>query len=275
MGQEFLDQYLVRRYLSILGIAQRKPSAAALHQLVAAHLARIPFENISKLHYLARFGLRDIADIQRFLQGIEKYHFGGTCYSNNFHFYSLLASLGYEVKLCGADMKRPDVHMVVMVNCEGREYLVDTGYAAPLVAPLPRDLQTNYVITLGRDRYVLKPLDENGCSHLEFHRDGVMKHGYLAKPAPKKLDDFREVIADSFHPNATFRHAVLLTKFGPDQGLRIHNMTVIESRESLCTSHSLASRAKLAGEIEKRFGIPRSISGAVLSEVDLAGDAWA
>ncbi len=275
MSQEFLDHELVRRYLSVLRVAQKKPSAAALSQLVAAHLARIPFENISKLHYLTRFGLCGIPDIQLFLEGIEKHHFGGTCYSNNFHFCSLLASLGYEVKLCGADMNRRNAHMVVMANCEGREHLIDAGYAAPFVAPMPRDLPNDYVVVLGRDRYVLKPVDGNGCSRLELHREGVLKHGYLAKPDPKKLEDFSAVIADSFQPGATFRHAVLLTKFGSGWGLMIHNMTVIESREEMWTMHSLAGRAELAAEIEKHFEIPRKVTEPIIAEVDLCGDAWA
>ena len=98
-----------------------------------------------------------VPSIDLYLDGIENYRFGGTCYSNNFHFYSLLRTLGYEVKLSAADMKTPGVHAVILAACEGREYLIDPGYAAPFLSPLPRDLAKDYVITLGRDRYVLKP----------------------------------------------------------------------------------------------------------------------
>ena len=87
-------------------------------------------------------------------------------------------------------MSNPDVHMVSMVNVDGREYLVDVGYAAPFLEPLPRDLATDYSIVLGRDRYVLKPQDAQRCSRLELYRDGNLKHGYLAKPRPKQIGDF-------------------------------------------------------------------------------------
>jgi len=110
-----MDPNLLRQYLSLLGVSRRPPSFHALRELVAAHVTRIPFENISKLHYHRHLGLHELPPLPLYLEGIERYHFGGTCYPNNFYLYSLLASLDYEVKLCGADMTNPDVHIVIMV----------------------------------------------------------------------------------------------------------------------------------------------------------------
>ena len=115
-----------------------------------------------------------------FLDGIERFNFGGTCYPNNYYFYQLLANLGYQTKLCGADMSNPDVHLVSMVTLEKREYLVDVGYAAPFIAPMPRDLATDYVVVLGRDRYVLKPQDARGRSRMDL-RGGQLEGILLAK----------------------------------------------------------------------------------------------
>ena len=106
-----------------------------------------------------------------------------------------------------------------MIAVEGREYMADTGYAAPLLEPIPRDLAADYEITLGRDRYVLKPQDANGCSRLELYRDGALRHGYLAKPTPRKIEDFGEVIGASFSANATFLNSVLLVRFYPDRSV--------------------------------------------------------
>jgi arylamine N-acetyltransferase len=124
-----LPEEVVDRYLAILGVARREPSLEALRELVAAHLTRIPFENISKLYYRKRLGLVNLPAIRLYLDGIDKYHFGGTCYANNYHFNLLLRSLGYEAKLCAADMKTPQVHALNLIMIEGREYLADTGYA--------------------------------------------------------------------------------------------------------------------------------------------------
>ena len=154
----------------------------------------------------------NLPPIQLYLDGIDKCHFGGTCSSNNYHFYRLLRSLGYEAKLCAADMKAPQVHALNMIAVEGREYMADTGYAAPLLEPIPRDLAADYEIALGRDRYVLKPQDANGSSRLELYRDGILRHGYLANPTPRKIEDFGEVIGASFSANATFLNSVLVVR---------------------------------------------------------------
>ena len=269
-----LHEDLVERYLRALGVPRREPSAEALAELVAAHVMRVPFENISKLYRKNRLGLTGLPGIERFLEGIEQYHFGGTCYSNNFHFYTLLASLGYGVKLCGADMSNPDVHMVIMVEVDGREYLVDGGYAAPFLSPLPRDLAEDYVIALGRDRYVLKPQDAAGCPRLEMYRDGAVKHSYLAKPMPRKIEEFGRVIANSFRASATFLNALLLARFYRDRSVVIHNLAVIESRGNEATIRSLGSREELAGEVERQFGIPREVVGEAVSELHDLVDAW-
>ncbi|MGA7380044.1 MAG: arylamine N-acetyltransferase [Terriglobales bacterium] len=271
---ERLDPDTVRRYLCVLGVESREPDLATLSELVKAHLVRVPFENISKLYYRKHFGLSSPPSIGRYLDGIEQYHFGGTCYSNNFHFYSLLASLGYAVKLCAADMATPDVHLVSMVTVEGREYLVDTGYAAPLLAPLPRDLTSDYVVALGRDRYVLKPQDSAGRSRLELYRNGALKHGYLAKPEPRDLGDFGRVIADSFSAGATFLNSLLLARFWPGRSTVIHNLTRIESQGARSQVHALADREGLIGAIEQYFAIPRPIVAEAVNEVGTMQDAW-
>lgn len=264
----------VRRYLAALGVAQQEPSLEALRPLVAAHLTHIPFENISKLHNRKHHGLTGLPPIELYLDGVERYHFGGTCYSNNFHFYSLLAALGYDVKLCAADMKTPDVHAVIMVTTDGREYLLDAGYGAPFLAPMPRDLATDYVITLGRDRYVLKPQDTNGRSRLEMYRDGQLMHGYLAKPAPRTIENFRQVIAGSFRPDATFLNSLLMTRFYADRAVMIHNLTLIESQGNRSIIRTLGSREELISTIVAQFNMPRPIVAEAVNELGDLHDPW-
>ena len=151
---------LFQRYLAALGVSVGELGLDALQELTAAHLTRIPFENVSKLYYKKHNGLRGLPSLELYLDGIENYNFGGTCYTNNYYLNLLLKYVGYDVKLCGAGMTNPDVHIVNMVTLDGGEYLVDVGYAAPFLKPLPRDLRRDHVVALGRDRYVLKPQDE-------------------------------------------------------------------------------------------------------------------
>ena len=269
-----LPEEVVDRYLAILGVARREPSLEALRELVAAHLTRIPFENISKLYYRKRLELVNLPPIRLYLDGIEQYHFGGTCYSNNYHFHLLLRSLGYEAKLCASDMKTPHVHALNMIRIEGREYMADTGYAAPLLEPIPRDLTVDYETKLGQDRYVLKPQDANRCSRLELYRDGVLRHGYLARPEPRKIEDFSKVIAASFSADATFLNSVLLVRFDPGRSVLIHNLTLVESEGDRSTVHGLANRDELIAAIEQRFAIAREIVREAVAQLGDLQDAW-
>jgi arylamine N-acetyltransferase len=265
---------LVGRYLALLGVPRREPSLEALSELVAAHLSRIPFENLSKLYHRKRQGLTGVQTLPLFLEGAERVHFGGTCYSNNGHLHTLLVSLGYEARLCGADMREPDAHLVIMVALEGREFLVDVGYAAPFLDPMPRDSSNDYVISRGRDRYVLRPQDAHGCSKLDLFRSGRLAHGYRAKPASREIEEFARVIADSFRPTATFVNAVLITRFERDHAVVIHNLEVVESRGARVKATALANREDLAVAIEDYFGIPREITADAISEVGFLEDAW-
>lgn len=268
-----MDASLIDRYLRLLGVTGKKPGLAALSELVFAHLTRVPFENISKLYRWKQQGQTTLPALQQFLDGVEHCNFGGTCYCNNFHFYTLLSNLRYDVKLCAADMATPDVHMVSVVRIEGHEYLVDAGYAAPFLSPIPLDLDTDYIVHLGRDRYVLKPKDELGQSRLELYRQGALKHGYLVKPRPRAIEDFQPVIADSFKPAATFLNSILLARFWQDRSLLIHNLALIEAHGREWTTRSLR-REEVATEIHKQFGMPSEIVAAAIAGLRDLQDAW-
>lgn len=269
-----MQKNLLERYLDILGVPKRKPNLDSLAELVRAHMLRIPFENVSKLYYKKHLGLRGMPNLDLFLDGIERFNFGGTCYSNNFYLYQLLANLGYRAMLCGADMSKADVHMVSMVTVGNREYLLDVGYAAPFLIPLPRDLATDYTIVLGRDRYVLKPQDTRGCSRLESFRDGNLKHGYLAKPLPRRIQEFEHIVADSYREDATFMNTLLLARFFPDRSVVIHDLTVIESEDTASRVQTLTSVEALARIVYEHFAIPIEFTTDAMDDLGQLGDAW-
>ena len=237
-------------------------------------MMKVPFENISKLYRWKTSGSHELVDSAQFLDGIEEYHFGGTCYSNNYYLYQLLTSLNYDVVLCGADMSKPDVHIVNIVRVGGKEYIVDVGYAAPFLKPLPRDLSSNHVVSFGTDRYVLSPRDATGRSQLKLYRDGVAHHGYLVNPTPRRIEEFNHIIADSFSPDATFMNAVLLVRFDTDHSTILHNMTYIESRESTLQKSPLKTSEDPICAIEEHFSIPTFISRVALDCLSMRHDAW-
>ncbi len=259
----------VERYLSVLGVPRRTPSLEALAELTAAHVTRVPFENVSKLLRFRRSGFRGIPDLATFLGDIERFHLGGTCYTNNVHFGRLLAALGYDVALCGADMSKPDVHVVNVVRLDGHEYLVDGGFAAPFLEPLPLGLDRDQEIALGGERYVLKPRGADGRSRLDHHRDGRPPHGYTLNPRPRRVEEFAGVIDESFEPEATFMNALTIVRFLPGRSLALRNLKLVEAEGDRTRTVRFADAAPLPVLIEERFGIPRALTAEVLAGLTL------
>ena len=270
------DPALFARFLEILGVDAGPANLRLLKEVVAAHLVAVPFENISKLYRYRTKGSTAVPDLEDHLDGIERWRFGGTCYANNLHLFTLLEYLGFMVSLCGADMNEPDVHLVSMVTVEGRDFIVDAGYGAPFFQPLPRDLDRDHVIDFGRCRYVLHPRDEEGRSKLEMFRDGVPIHGYLAKPEPRSSAHFGPVIADSFGPGAAFMNTVVIERFTPDRGsIRIHNLKLTETPpDGRPTTSEFADLEELIDAIEDRFNIPVDIVRTAVAGINLDADIY-
>jgi arylamine N-acetyltransferase len=249
---------LFNKYLDLLGVEESSPSFEYLCRIVRAHLLRIPFENVSKLLY-KKEGMDDIPDLSTYLNGIEKYNFGGTCYANNYYFNLLLNHLGFDAMLCGANMKNPDVHIINIVTVEGREYIVDGGYAAPFLDPLPRFLTSDYVLSLGTEKFILKPQDKNGLSKLEHYYNGELKHWYTAKPKPRTIEEFRGVIKDSYSDDAMFMNVFRITRFTVSGSLVLRNLQLTETTGSLTTSIDVP-RIDIPGIVKTKFLIPAAVA---------------
>jgi arylamine N-acetyltransferase len=268
------EDKLFLRYLKLLGIQKQKPSFEYLKKIGRAQVSNIPFENISKLYFKKCFNLKHLIDFELYLEGIEKYRFGGTCYSINFYLNQLLIWLGYDIKLCGADMKNPDVHLVSILNIEDREFLIDTGYAAPFTEPLPLDLLNDHTITLGIDRYILKPQHSSNRPQIELYRNGELIHGYRVNPKERKISEFRGIIQDSFKDSAKFMNALLLTRFVYNKFIVIHNMTIIESFGDVLKKQSFDSIEQLTSVINDRFKIPRTIVIQSIEGLQMVKNGW-
>jgi N-hydroxyarylamine O-acetyltransferase len=269
-----LPDDLTSRYLRLLGVPRRPPSLDALREVVRAHVTRVPFENITKLLRFRRSGLAGIPDLSDFLNGIEEWNLGGTCYSNNGYLYRLLVTLGYDAILCGADMQNPDVHLVSLVRIDGRSYLVDGGYGAPFLHPMSCDLDDDYELVLGHERYVLRPRDAAGYSRLELYRNGQATHGYLVKPFHRRIEEFRGVIEGSFAPAAVFMNAVVITRFSANRSLSLHNLKLVESEGAESRAVAIEGVESLPEVIQSRFGVPSAVVREALTGLSLSGDPW-
>ena len=264
--------FLFAKYLEVLEIEKSQPNISLLKKVVKAHLIKVPFENISKLLYKKQ-AMNYIPDLSTYLNGIEKYNFGGTCYSNNYYLYSLLKHLGYNVKLCGADMKNPDVHLISIVSIDDREYIVDGGYAAPFFDPLPRDLSANHIINYAKEKYIIKPRDQLGRTKVEQYYDGKLQHWYTAKPQLRTLEEFRKVIEDSYSDDAAFMNAIRITKYNENGSLVLKNLsfTVTIAKKS---SAIKLSRAEIPVVIKENFKIPSNVVLEAISSIKELKDIY-
>jgi arylamine N-acetyltransferase len=258
----------------MLRLEKRPVELEFLSEVIQAQMTTVPFENVSKLYYFQTGGQTSLPSLSQYLDGIENYHFGGTCYANNYYFHLLLKHLGFKIRLCGADMTSPDVHLVSIVDVDVREYIVDVGYAAPFLQPLPRDLPFDHVISWGNDRYVLKPKDEQGCSRLELYRNGELKHGYVVNPTPRSIAHFATVVEDSLSDKATFRNSLLLVRFFPERSLTLFNQTVLEIRGANVKKWRVEKREELPRAVYQYFEIPESITRVSLTALNEFNDAW-
>ena len=248
------------RYLRLLGVEPAPPSRSLLNCLVDRQVTRIPFENVSKLYAVRRLGRGRLPTLEEFLDGIERYRFGGTCYVNNHSLYRLLLHLGFEASFCGAQMtNHVDVHTVILVRLDGEELLVDTGYGAPFHAPLSRTAAQPIAIDLGRDRYVLHPTDERGRSRIDHLRHGKLIHGYCVDPTPRDLDHFGSIIAESYADDATFLNSLTAMRFRPGAAVAVINDQLVESDAAGSRLTPLPTPADRIEAIVTQFDMPRPI----------------
>lgn len=256
------------RYLRLLEVDPGPPDLALLSRIVGAHMTRIPFENISKLYSVHHSGRRRIPTIEEYLDGIETNRFGGTCYINNHSLSRLLLHLGFDVSYCGAQMTdHVDVHTVILVHVDGEELLVDTGYGAPFLEPLPRRRETEVVVELGRELYVLNPIDEHGRSQVDHFRNGELIHGYRVDPTPRDLEHFSAIIAESYQGDATFLNSLIAMRFFPGRSVAVINDELIESSPEGSRITPLPGPIDRVEAIALHFGMPRPIVQEALSHL--------
>ncbi|MDD5053008.1 MAG: arylamine N-acetyltransferase [Sulfuricurvum sp.] len=116
-------------YLSRIGFeGDVHNDVATLTQLMQRQLRSIPFENTEV--QAGRIPSLVPEDIVNKVLGRGR---GGYCYEINGVFAMALTAIGFKWYFAGArpmfyPMRRPKTHMVVIVKCEGREYLCDTGF---------------------------------------------------------------------------------------------------------------------------------------------------
>lgn len=170
---------------------------AGLLEAVVRDFARLPYENISKIIKSAgespagsfRLPLEVVTD------HVEK-GFGGTCFSLTFLLERMLASMGYNCRKVMAHMHMGEnVHCLVVVDLEGRRYMIDPGYALYEVIPLPDRGRTSAPCP---HAVVEVSVDVDGNYNLHTADAAGRKWRYRFRDAPVSDEEFETHWRESF-----------------------------------------------------------------------------
>lgn len=182
-----LGSGFVPAYLSRLGLSDPPaPDADGLRALHAAHLRRIPFENLS-IH----LGQPVPLDPAALADKILRRHRGGFCYELNGLFAELLDRLGFGVTRraarvwTGTAFGPPLDHMALVVTCPGEsgEWLADVGFGDHALYPLRVETGFDQIDPAGTFR-----VDRAGRGDLDVVRDGTLQ--CRIEEHPRDLADF-------------------------------------------------------------------------------------
>ncbi|WP_033290999.1 arylamine N-acetyltransferase family protein [Amycolatopsis jejuensis] len=202
--------------------SREEPSAAALSRLAQAHVEAIPFENVDVV--LGRHRGIELDVVSEKLVGRRR---GGYCYEQAGLFAAVAERLGYRVQRTVARVQPrksgPYTHMTLVITAEGRDFLVDVGFGAGILVPMP--LVDGAVV------------DQAGWPHRMVRRDGwwVLQkdgedlHEFLPQVHSRPLDYQVFHHYTSTHPKSPFTGRLVVMRL--EQG-RFRRMLGREYQES-------------------------------------------
>jgi N-hydroxyarylamine O-acetyltransferase len=185
-----MDDAQLAAYLGRIGAPRpATPDLAGLRTLQRAHLATVPFENLS-----VRLGEPIVLEAQALVAKVVERRRGGFCYELNGAFAALLGALGYQVELLGARVfteGKPGIpmdHLALRVQLE-QAWLVDVGFGRFSALPLCLDERGEQVDPAGRFRIVEQdPAAAGFPPDLDVLCDGEAQ--YRIDQRPYQLADF-------------------------------------------------------------------------------------
>jgi len=250
------ESELYTRYLRVLGIEGIPSGLRGLQEIVRRHVHRVPFENISKLLLYAREGAGRAFTLEEFLDGIERYDLGGTCYTCNPYLTDLLRHLGYDADLLGADMTVPDIHTCIRVRLDGVGYHIDCGYGGPFRAPLRLD-RVPHVFFEGSVQYILGPNAHPNFYEMKSLSGGQRVHGYVVHDPPREAAFFEPAVRKSFAAGQTFMNHLRIVRIFDEHSVELFDRKLTVHRAGASVQTELSHLAELKHAIAVDLAMPR------------------
>jgi len=179
-----------------------------LHSLQQHHVFGIPFETLDIHNHIPI-----ILQLESLYQKVILDRRGGYCYELNTLFHRLLAISGFKVHMVagrllhGHGYGREFEHMALIVELEGKKWLVDVGYGDFSLRPLavePRAIQSD-----GRTFYqIVEKISVDGKEYLGVAKwndsKQTFKIEYIFTLTPRSLQEFAEM--NHFHQTSRESH---------------------------------------------------------------------
>ena len=207
----------------------------SLRELQYKHLFAIPFETLD-IHIQVPIILK----VNLLFQKVIWDHRGGYCYELNILFHHLLIFCGYDVHLVSGRLHhgsnrygREFEHLALIVNLNGRDWLVDVGFGDFSLAPLaiaPGEIQSD-----GRNYYqIIDPVMLDSRPYLGVAKWNTSKQDfkidYIFTLTPRALPDFFEM--NEFHqtsPESHFARSLICTMPTPEGRVTLINNKLIRN----------------------------------------------
>jgi N-hydroxyarylamine O-acetyltransferase len=203
------------RRINYNGIVYR--DLETLRELQHNHVFAIPFETLDIHNQIPIF-----LQINFLYQKVISDRRGGYCYELNVLFHHLLNHCGFKVTMIAGRLHhgnnkygRDFEHMALMVELNGRKWLVDVGYGDFSLAPLaiaPGEIQSD-----GRNYYqIIDPVTVDGRQYLGVAKWNAgkqdFKMDYIFTLTPRVIEDFDAM--NEFHqtsPESHFARGLICT----------------------------------------------------------------
>lgn len=250
----------VQAYLShINSHAPQQADRANLDRLIAAHLQRVPFENLDVL--LQRPILLDADAV--FAKVVERGR-GGYCFEINSLFARLLLSFGYRVSLLGARVRwglASDApvsmlsHLLLRVELSAGSFIVDIGFGGPTP---PCALPLHGRDGLSECPYQLQPPTvEQPLYQLQALQNGQWQSMYQFDLQPQVwIDHIARSWYTSTHPQSIFLSTLMCARSQGSERLSLGNQNFSRRySDGRVEQQQIGSAAQLVELLTHEFGL--------------------
>jgi N-hydroxyarylamine O-acetyltransferase len=245
--------------LERIGITETvRADYSTLRLIQERHMLSVPFENLNIM-----YGLPIELDLDSLYDKIVVKRRGGYCYELNGLLAWSLRSLGFEVSLLSAQVRRDDGtfgpefdHLALLVKLD-QDYMVDVGFGDSVRHPLPLSGEEVADVS-GTYRIVSKSDSDRLFFQKKQHGEWVSEFQFSLKP--RQIDDFREANMDTqTSSESQFTQNLILSLATPTGRISVSRDSVTETIGSTKNRRPVQSEEVRNEFIKSYFGIDCSL----------------